>query len=81
AAEGASSSATATEKPKSKPKPGVFDMVPSSEGGIAPDDTPALSGPQGAQPGQPAGIDPGVDLEQGLQQGAYPVDEAGRDRP
>ncbi|AWH96721.1 SPFH domain-containing protein [Dietzia psychralcaliphila] len=80
AAEGGSS-ATATEKPKPKPKPGVFDMVPTSEGGVAPDDTAAIAGPQGAQPGQPAGVDPGADLNQGQHQGGYPVDEAGRNRP
>ena len=57
AAHGASSTVSGEDRGLPKPKPDVFDMVPESEGGIAPDspshpqglpagDAPAIGGPQ-----------------------------------
>ena len=49
---------------KAKPKPDLFDMVPESEGGAAPEgsaphaDTPAIGGPAGPQPGGMPGMPP-----------------------
>ena len=88
AAEAAAKSTTSVmdEQPsRPKPKPGVFDMVPESEGGVAPDspsqsagqDTPAIGGPQAPGPGQPSGFDQAADQRSG--EGAYPVD--GGDQP
>ncbi len=88
AAEAAAKGTTSVmdEQPsRPKPKPGVFDMVPESEGGVAPDspsqsagqDTPAIGGPQAPGPGQPSVFDQAADQRSG--EGAYPVD--GGDQP
>ena len=80
---------------RDRPKPGVFDMVPESEGGAAPDapsghETQAIDGPRGAAPGQPGFAQGGQGHDQSYsqapdqrwgqgQQGGYPVD--GGDQP
>ncbi|MGN0102037.1 MAG: SPFH/Band 7/PHB domain protein, partial [Dietzia sp.] len=80
AAEAAAKSTTSVmdEEPRrAKPKPGVFDMVPESEGGAAPDSapgsdggTPAIGGPQGTAPGQPVfGHESGQHRQQPADQG------------
>lgn len=62
AARGAGSDTADYETKPKKPRPRVFDMVPESEGGIAPDtsessDTPALGTNPGSQHGLPTGTE------------------------
>ena len=81
AAKGASSlDEESTQERKPKPKPGVFDMVPESEGGAAPDgsvpgaDTPAIDGPRAPQPGAAAGMPPaGYHRAEGQQEENHPL--------